>query len=45
MTDPVKRLLQGPPLEATLYPPSSRYYGVETADITLPAGVQGLPDA
>ena len=38
MSDPVKRLLQGPPLEVTLYPPSSRYYGVETADITLPDG-------
>jgi hypothetical protein len=35
MSGPLERLLQGPPLEATLYPPGSRYYGVPIAQTTL----------
>jgi hypothetical protein len=38
MSDPVRQLLMGPPLEATLYPPGSRYYGIATAEITLADG-------
>lgn len=38
MNDPVKQLLMGPPLEATLYPPGSRYYNVATVETTLPGG-------
>jgi hypothetical protein len=33
MTDPVRQLLMGPPLELTLYPPSSRYYGLATVEV------------
>lgn len=32
MSDPVRALLMGPPLEQTLYPPGSRYHGIETAE-------------
>jgi hypothetical protein len=32
------RLLAGPPLEAIVYPPGSRYHGLPTAEITLPDG-------
>ncbi len=38
MSDPVRDLLMGPPLEVTLYPPSSRYYGVSSAEATLAGG-------
>jgi hypothetical protein len=38
MTTPLERLLQGPSLESTLYPPGTRYYGVALAEITLPDG-------
>jgi hypothetical protein len=31
-------LLQGPPIELTLYPPGSRYSGLAVAEITLPDG-------
>ena len=36
--DPVRTLLMGPPLDAVLYPPGSRYHGVATAERTLPDG-------
>ena len=38
MSDPVRALLMGPPLEVTLYPPSSRYYGIATTETTLAGG-------
>jgi hypothetical protein len=38
MSDPVRQLLMGPALELTLYPPTSRYYGVATTELTLPDG-------
>src|SRR5437773_8381403 len=38
MSDPVRQLLMGPPLEVTLYPPSSRYYGIASAELTLAGG-------
>jgi len=33
--DPLQRLLAGPPLEATAFPPTSRYHGLAT--LQLPA--------
>src|SRR5262245_12560800 len=38
MNAPLERLLQGPSLETTLYPPESRYSGVALATITLNDG-------
>lgn len=38
MNDPVRALLMGPPLEVTIYPPSSRYYGIATTETTLADG-------
>lgn len=38
MSTPLERMLQGPALENTLYPPGTRYYGVPLAQITLPDG-------
>jgi hypothetical protein len=38
MSTPLERLLEGPALESTLYPPDSRYHGVPLAEITLPDG-------
>jgi hypothetical protein len=38
VSDPVRQLLMGPPLEVTLYPPSSRYYGIATTETTLADG-------
>jgi hypothetical protein len=38
MSDPVRQLLMGPPLEVTLYPPSSRYYGIASTEATLAGG-------
>jgi hypothetical protein len=38
MSDPVRQLLMGPPLEVTLYPPTSRYYGVRSTEATLAGG-------
>ena len=38
MSDPVRALLMGPPLEVTIYPPSSRYYGIATTETTLADG-------
>ena len=38
MNDPVRQLLMGPPLELTLYPPSSRYYGISSAEAVLGGG-------
>jgi len=38
MIDPVRQLLMGPPLELTLYPPSSRYYGIASAETTREDG-------
>ena len=35
MNDPVKQLLMGPPLEVTLYPPGSRYYNIQTVEMSL----------
>jgi len=32
------RLLQGPPIEVTLYPPGSRYHGLAVAEIVLADG-------
>jgi hypothetical protein len=34
MNDPVRQLLMGPPLELTLYPPSSRYHAIASAEMT-----------
>jgi hypothetical protein len=33
-----ERLLQGPPIETTLYPPDSRYHGLAVAELTLADG-------
>lgn len=38
MTDPLQRLLQALPLSAALFPPSSRYSGIETAKLVTPDG-------
>jgi hypothetical protein len=38
MSDPIRQLLMGPPLEVTLYPPSSRYHGIATTEATLEGG-------
>lgn len=38
MSDPVRQLLMGPPLELTLYPLTSRYYNTRTAEMTLADG-------
>ena len=38
MTDPVQALLQSGVVEATPFPPASRYHGVPTATMTLPDG-------
>jgi hypothetical protein len=38
MNDPVKRLLMGPPLEVTLYPPGSRYHNIATVELVLGGG-------
>ena len=43
MNDPMAALLtltQGLPLAATLFPPNSRYLGIETAKLTTAAGVE-----
>jgi hypothetical protein len=36
--DPLQRLLEGPPLEATAFPENSRYHGVKTLQIAAPDG-------
>lgn len=38
MSGPLDELLRGPALEATLYAPTSRYYAVPIAEITLADG-------
>lgn len=38
MSGPLETLLRGPSLESTLYPPTSRYYAVPIAAMTLPDG-------
>jgi hypothetical protein len=38
MIDPVRQLLMGPPIELTLYPPTSRYYGLSSAETTREDG-------
>ena len=38
MSDALQRLLEGPPLEATAFPPSSRYHGIGTLKIMAPDG-------
>lgn len=38
MTTVAELLLQGPPIELTLYPPGSRYHGVPVAAIVLADG-------
>ena len=36
--DPLQRLLEGPPLEATAFPATSRYHGLGTLQIPAPDG-------
>jgi hypothetical protein len=38
MSGPLERLLQGPSLESTAYPPESRYHGLAHATLTLADG-------
>ncbi len=38
MIDPLKAMLQGGALKHTLFPASSRYYGLETATLSTPDG-------
>ena len=38
MNDPVQALFDAGVLKTTLFPPSSRYYSVPTAQITMPDG-------
>lgn len=38
MIDPLKAMLQGGALKNTLFPASSRYYGLETATLSTPDG-------
>lgn len=38
MTTMAELLLQGPPIEVTLYPPGSRYHALPVAEIALPDG-------
>ena len=38
MTDPLQTLLQAAPLNTLLFPPSSRYHGIETAVLKAPDG-------
>ena len=38
MTDPLQRLLQALPLSATLFPPGSRYNGIETVKLVTAEG-------
>ena len=40
MIDPLQALLQGGALKTTLFPVSSRYYGLETATLTTTDGKQ-----
>lgn len=38
MTDPIQTLLQPNPLKATLFPPTSRYHGIDTAQLMTADG-------
>jgi hypothetical protein len=38
MNDPLQKLLEGPPLEATAFPQTSRYSGIGTLKIAAPDG-------
>ncbi len=38
MTDPVQALIQAAGLKATPFPPTSRYHGIETAQLTMADG-------
>ncbi len=38
MSDPLQKLLEGPPLEATAFPQNSRYSGIGTLKIAAPDG-------
>ena len=38
MTDPLQLMLQGKALSQSLFPPGSRYYGIETATWVSPDG-------
>jgi nucleoid-associated protein YgaU len=38
MSDPLQAILQAMPLSATLFSPSSRYSGIETAELETAAG-------
>lgn len=38
MNGPLDLLLQGPPLETTLYPPGTRYNGVPLAELSMADG-------
>lgn len=38
MTDPLQLMLQGRELSSTLFPMSSRYYGIATSTLTTPDG-------
>jgi hypothetical protein len=40
MTDPLKAFMQANALEATAFPPGSRYHAIETAQLTRPDGAQ-----
>ncbi|HSY48931.1 MAG TPA: LysM domain-containing protein [Thermoanaerobaculia bacterium] len=37
MTDILQQILQGPPLDATAFPASSRYHGIGTLQLTVAA--------
>jgi hypothetical protein len=37
MTDILQQILQGPPLDATAFPSSSRYHGIGTLQLTVAA--------
>ncbi|MDQ3279908.1 MAG: LysM domain-containing protein [Acidobacteriota bacterium] len=40
MKDPLQKLLEGPPLEATAFPQNSRYSGLGTLQIESPDGTK-----
>jgi hypothetical protein len=38
MTDPIQTILQMSSLKTTVFPPTSRYHGIETAETEMPGG-------
>jgi hypothetical protein len=40
--DPLQKLLEGPPLEATAFAPNSRYHGLGTLRMPLPDGTSAI---